>query len=101
MSDETATAVTAAEPTAATETTTGRGTRIGAIVVTTLIVASLAIYFVGDRLTPYSSQARVQAFVVPVAAEVSGKVLKVHIRNDDRVRPGQGLFEVDPDQYQI
>ncbi|HXW09528.1 MAG TPA: HlyD family secretion protein, partial [Steroidobacteraceae bacterium] len=43
----------------------------------------------------------VQAFVVPVAAEVSGKVLKVHIRNDDRVRPGQPLFEVDPDQYEI
>ncbi|HET7203968.1 MAG TPA: HlyD family secretion protein [Steroidobacteraceae bacterium] len=101
MSDETATAVTAPATTAATETTTGRGTRIGAIVVTTLIVASLLAYFVGDRLTPYSSQARVQAFVVPVAAEVSGKVLQVHIRNDDRVRAGQELFEVDPDQYRI
>lgn len=101
MNDETATAVTVPETTAATGTKAGGGTRIGAIVVTTLILASLVTYFVGDRLTPYSSQARVQAFVVPVAAEVSGKVLKVHIRNDDRVRSGQELFEVDPDQYQI
>ena len=50
----------------------GKGTRVGAIIVLILIVASLAWYFVSDRLTPYTSQARVQAFVVPVAAEVSG-----------------------------
>jgi multidrug resistance efflux pump len=98
MSDETA---TAPDTTVATETAAGRETRIGAIVLTALIVASLVTYFIGDRLTPYSSQARVQAFVVPVAAEVSGKVLRVHIRNDDVVRPGQPLFEIDPDQYQI
>src|SRR5688572_10981115 len=50
----------------------GKGSRIGAIVVLALIVASLVWYFVSDRLTPYTSQARVQAFVVPVAAEVAG-----------------------------
>ena len=79
----------------------GRGTRVAAIVIAALIAASLATYFVGDRLTPYTSQARVHAFVVPVAAEVSGKILEVHIANDDRVQPGQPLFDVDPDQYEI
>jgi len=79
----------------------GKGARIGAIVVLLLIVASLVWYFVSDRLTPYTSQARVQAFVVPVAAEVSGRVLKVHVKNNDRVQQGQQLFEVDPTQYQI
>jgi multidrug resistance efflux pump len=79
----------------------GRGTRVAAIVIAALITASLATYFVGDRLTPYTSQARVHAFVVPVAAEVSGKILEVHIANDDRVQPGQPLFDVDPDQYEI
>jgi multidrug resistance efflux pump len=79
----------------------GRGTRIAAAVLAALIVLSLVLYFVGDRLTPYTSQARVQAFVVPVAAEVSGQVQKVHIRNDDDVRSGQALFDVDPEQYQI
>ena len=68
---------------------TGKGARIGAIVVLVLIVASLVWYFVSDRLTPYTSQARVQAFVVPVAAEVSGRVLKVHVKNNDSVEPGQ------------
>ena len=70
----------------------GRGTRIGAGVIAALILVSLVLYFVGDRLTPYTSQARVQAFVVPVAAEVSGKVTAVHIRNDDIVEPGSAAF---------
>jgi multidrug resistance efflux pump len=79
----------------------GKGSRAGAIIVLALIVASLAWYFVSDRLTPYTSQARVQAFVVPVAAEVSGRVLKVYVKNNDEVRPGQRLFDIDPTQYRI
>ena len=78
-----------------------RDRRLGAIIVLILIVVSLAWYFVSDRLTPYTSQARVQAFVVPVAAEVSGKVLKVHVKNNDEVQPGQPLFDIDPTQYRI
>ena len=79
----------------------GKGTRIGAIVLLGLIVVSLLWYFAADRLTPYSSQARVQAFVVPVAAEVSGKVLAVHVRNNDDVQRGQPLFDIDSSQYRI
>jgi len=79
----------------------GKGSRRGAIIVLVLIVASLLWYFISDRLTPYTSQARVQAFVVPVAAEVSGKVLKVYVKNNDEVQPGQPLFDIDPIQYRI
>ena len=79
----------------------GFGSRIGAAVIAALIVVSLLLYVVGDRLVPYTSQARIQAFVVPVAAEVAGKVEKVHIRNNDEVQPGQPLFDIDPSQYEI
>ncbi|MBL8395293.1 MAG: HlyD family secretion protein [Candidatus Accumulibacter sp.] len=79
----------------------GKGTRIGATVVLTLIFVSLLWYFAADRLTPYTSQARVQAFVVPVAAEVAGKVLAVHVKNNDQVQRGQPLFDIDPSQYRI
>ncbi|MDM0015784.1 HlyD family secretion protein [Variovorax sp. J22P168] len=79
----------------------GKGSRIGGLVVLLLIVLSLLWYFVSDRLTPTSAQARVQAFVVPVAAEVSGKVLKVHVRNNDEVQAGTALFEIDPTPYRI
>ena len=89
-------AVAANDPPAA-----GRGTRIGAAVIAGLIVGSLVLYVIGDRVTPHTSQARVQAYVVPVTAEVSGKVLKVHIGNDQEVQLGQPLFDVDPEPYQI
>jgi multidrug resistance efflux pump len=79
----------------------GKGSRGGAIVVVALILLSLLWYFVSDRLTPYTSQARVQAFVVPVAGEVSGKVLKVHVKNNDEVQSGQALFDIDPVPYRI
>ena len=88
-------------PPAAAPTPAGRGTRVGALIIVVLIVASLVLYFVGDRLTPSTSQARIQAFVVPVAAEVAGKVLAVHIRNNDEVQPGQPLFDIDPQPYRI
>ena len=79
----------------------GSGTRWGAVVLATLIVTSLVLYVVGDRLTPSTSQARVQAFVVPVAAEVAGKVVKVHVRDNDEVQPAQALFDIDPQPYEI
>jgi multidrug resistance efflux pump len=89
------------EPPSPSQPQSGKGTRLGAIIVLILIVASLAWYFVSDRLTPYTSQARIQAFVVPVAAEVSGNVLKVYVKNNDDVQPGQRLFDIDPTPYRI
>src|SRR5438309_8416568 len=115
MSQETA-APSAAEPapppsppTIAAEPATAVGapakpggrSRVGAIIVLLLIVSSLAWYFVSDRLTPHTSQARVQAFVVPVPAEVAGQVLKVHVRNNDEVQAGQALFDIDAEPYRI
>jgi multidrug resistance efflux pump len=79
----------------------GKATKIGATAVLALIAASLLWYFAADRLTPHTTQARVQAFVVPVAAEVAGKVLAVHVRNNDEVQPGQPLFDIDQEQYRI
>jgi multidrug resistance efflux pump len=91
----------AAAPVAAQKPPSGRGARLGAIVLAVLIVGSLVLYVVGDRWTPSTSQARLQAFVVPVAAEVAGKVSAVHIRNNDEVQAGQVLFEIDAQPYRI
>jgi multidrug resistance efflux pump len=92
---------TAAVDTDPATSKSGKGTRIGTVILLVLIFGSLLWYFAADRLTPYSSQARVQAFVVPVAAEVAGKVQAVHVKNNDDVERGQPLFEIDPTQYQI
>lgn len=66
-----------------------------------LILLSLAWYLLADRYTPYTQQARVGAFVIPVAAEVAGRVIRVNVRNNQDVKAGDVLFEVDPQPYQI
>ncbi|QEY62938.1 HlyD family secretion protein [Metapseudomonas lalkuanensis] len=74
-----------------------KGTRWVALV----IILTLVWYLLADRFTPYTQQARVQAFVVPVAAEVAGRVTKVNVRNNQDVEAGAVLFELDPEQYRI
>ncbi|HCS42074.1 MAG TPA: hemolysin D [Pseudomonas sp.] len=66
-----------------------------------LILLSLAWYLLADRFTPYTQQARVGAFVIPVASEVAGRVTRVNVRNNQDVKAGDVLFEVDPQTYQI
>ncbi|WP_448693899.1 HlyD family secretion protein [Pseudomonas rhizophila] len=66
-----------------------------------LITLSLVWYLLADRFTPYTQQARVGAFVIPVAAEVAGRVIRVNVRNNQDVKAGDVLFEVDPQPYQI
>jgi multidrug resistance efflux pump len=66
-----------------------------------LIVVSLTWYLLADRFTPYTQQARVQAYVVPVAAEVSGRVTRVLVHNNQSVEAGDVLFEIDDAQNRI
>lgn len=75
--------------------------RKGVKMVVVLIILSLVWYLLADRLTPYTQQARVQAFVVPVASEVSGRVTQVFVQNNQDVAAGAPLFEVDPEHYRI
>jgi multidrug resistance efflux pump len=66
-----------------------------------LIAVSLVWYLLADRFTPYTQQARLQAYVVPVAAEVSGRVTRVLVHNNQEVGAGDVLFEIDGEQYRI
>jgi multidrug resistance efflux pump len=62
----------------------------------------LFIYHVlSDRYTPYSSQARVEAFLTQVAPEVAGDVLVVGVKDNGAVKKGQLLFRMDPEPYQL
>jgi multidrug resistance efflux pump len=66
-----------------------------------LAILLIAWYLVSDRLTPYTSQARVHALVVPIAPEVSGTILSVDVKNNQLVKAGQPLFTIDPERYQL
>lgn len=58
-------------------------------------------YLIADRVTPYTTQARVHALVVPVAAEVSGVVTDVAVTNNEFVVAGDLLFQVDRERYRL
>ena len=66
-----------------------------------LVLLLLTWYLVSDRLAPFTSQARVHALVVPVAPEVSGTVVSVNVKNNQRVKAGQELFQIDPERYHL
>ena len=72
----------------------------------TLIILALCgvlmiYYLVSDRITPYTTQARVNALVVPIAAEVSGRVTEVAVRSNQEVKTGEHLFQVDRERYAL
>ncbi len=54
-----------------------------------------------DRLAPYTSEARLRAFVVPVAPEVAGEVTDMQVGINQLVKQGDVLFQVDPEAYQL
>ena len=54
---------------------------------------------VADRLTPYTSDASVRAFVVRIIPEVSGKVIEVAVRDNQIVRTGDLLYRIDPTPF--
>jgi len=58
-------------------------------------------YVAADRLAPWTDQARVQGFIVPITPEVSGEVIKVNVVADQVVNAGELLLEIDPEDYEI
>jgi multidrug resistance efflux pump len=75
--------------------------RFWTFIVLALCIILFIIYLVGDRLTPYTTQARVHAYVVPVAPQVAGRLISVDVENNQLVKAGQKLFSIDPGSYEI
>lgn len=73
-------------------------------VVLTLAVVGLAVVagrwlWVHYQVEPWTPDGRVRADIVQVAPDVSGLVTEVFVTNDQRVRKGQPLFQIDRDRY--
>ncbi len=75
------------------------------VAVTLLLVACAAIACVviwNHYLTaPWTRDGQVLAYVVSQAPEVSGRVAHVYIVDNQAVKRGQVLYEIDPIDYQI
>ena len=66
-----------------------------------LCAVLMIFYVIADRITPYTSQARVHALVVPIAAEVSGTVTDVAVTSNQLVSAGDPLFQIERDRYEL
>ena len=71
------------------------------LIVLGLIVILFLYSLIADRLTPYTSQATVQAFVVRMAPEVAGRVIEVNVVDNQKANAGDVLFRIDPQPYEI
>ncbi|MCI8209624.1 hypothetical protein AUC61_08755 [Pseudomonas sp. S25] len=74
--------------------------------IATLLVLALAIW-IGRTLwvnymdTPWTRDGRVRADIINVAADVSGTVVDVPVRDNQQVKKGDLLMQIDPEHYEV
>jgi multidrug resistance efflux pump len=68
-----------------------------------LLLAALIFgwYILSDRFTPYTTQARIKEIVIPITPRVSGNLIKVLVKQHDRVQTGQLMFQIDTIPYAL
>lgn len=66
-----------------------------------LLVALFTAHILSDKYVPYTANARVEAYVVPLAAQVSGQLSKIYVTNNQLVKEGDKLVEVDSAKYEL
>ncbi len=57
------------------------------------------LYLITDRLAPWTDQARVQAYVIPIVPQVAGNIIDINVEKDQVVKAGDILFKIDPSDY--
>jgi multidrug resistance efflux pump len=65
-----------------------------------VFVAVLLLNTLLDRQAPYTSEATLQAPVVGVAPNVSGTIVQVLVKDNQPVRAGDALFQIDPARFE-
>lgn len=84
------------------------GERIRAIIATILGWSIIAATLVGGYLaysilenSPRTDVAEIDAPVIQVSPTVPGRIIAFHVVNNQSVKKGEPLFEVDPEPYQL
>lgn len=66
------------------------------LVLAGLLAAFLTLLVAMNQRTPYTSEAVLQAPVIGIAANVSGDIVEVGVRDNQRVKAGDLIFQIDP-----
>lgn len=64
-----------------------------------ILILLIGYYAAADIHTPMTTTAYLQAYVVQVAPRVAEKVIRVHVREGERVKSGSLLFELDAELF--
>jgi membrane fusion protein, multidrug efflux system len=72
---------------------------IALIVLLLATVGGVLLYWRHAEIYPSTDNAYTGANIVRVAPQVSGPVIRVYVRNDDKVSSGDPLFDIDPTLY--
>jgi len=72
----------------------------------TLGILAVAWYFGYNRFeayieNPWTRDGQVRTQVIQVTPRVNGMVVKIHVVDNQKVKTGDLLFEIDPSQYQV
>ena len=64
-------------------------------------IALFTWHLFSDRFTPYTDQARIEGFIVPVVPQVSGYLVDISVVLHDRVHAGQVLAQIDREPFEL
>ncbi|MDJ0779958.1 MAG: HlyD family secretion protein [Gammaproteobacteria bacterium] len=92
---------TEAAPKAETASDSGNPIKRLTIIVLTLVLLCLAWYVLADRYTPYTSEARVRGYVVPIAPEIAGVIEDLPVTDNQIVEIGDPLLQIDAESYEL
>lgn len=66
-----------------------------------ICIILLVLHVLFDKFTPYTGDARIQAFIVPIVPQVSGSLTEVNVENNQVVTEAQVLAVVDSSKYAL
>ncbi len=72
---------------------------ICAVFVFVLLAITCYFYFRYEQMHPSTDDAYLSANIIQISSQVSGKVIHTDVRNNDYVKQGQVLFQLDPREY--
>ena len=76
------------------------GNLVSLLALVCLLVTGLLVLRRVDQ-SPRTDDAYLQAYIVNMAPEVSGRIVELNVRDNKKVQRGQILFQIDPEPYQL
>lgn len=76
---------------------------VRSITITLIVICSFLFiwHIASDLMTPWTDQARVQGYIIPITPKISGKVKKIHVIKDQTIHAGDLMIEVETDKYEL